>query len=158
MTERDEVPEGYSHLHLRERVGEGQAAFDALAEGILTWKLQERSGLRTRPDTPRVQLGSRVELGFGFGPARITAPCRVVRLIDEATRSGFAYGTLAGHPETGEESFAAVLDEDGSVYLEIKAASKHANRFYRLVSPVAEAAQRFATKRYVAAARELARS
>ncbi|MFJ6416616.1 DUF1990 family protein [Paeniglutamicibacter sp. NPDC091659] len=158
MTERDEFPEGYSHLHLRERVGEGQDAFDALAEGILTWQLQGRSGLRTRPDTPRVQLGSRVELGFGLGPARITAPCRVVRLIDEATRSGFAYGTLAGHPETGEESFAAVLNEDGSVYLEIKAASKHANRFYRLVSPVAEAAQRFATNRYVAAARELARS
>lgn len=156
MTELDEVPEGYSHLHLRERVGQGRAAFDALAEGILTWQLHERSGLRTRPDTPRVQLGSRVELGFGIGPARITAPCRVVRLIDEATRSGFAYGTLPGHPETGEESFAAVLEADGGVYLEIRAASRHANRFYRLLSPAAEAAQRFATQRYVAAARELA--
>ncbi len=157
LTELEKAPDGYRHLQLRERVGEGQRVFEALSEGILTWALHERSGLRTRPDTPRVQLGSRVELGFGIGPARISAPCRVVRLIEEATRSGFAYGTLAGHPETGEESFAAVLDEDGSVYLEIRAASKHANRFYRLVSPVAEAAQRFATKRYVEAARELAR-
>ncbi|GAA1496829.1 DUF1990 family protein [Paeniglutamicibacter kerguelensis] len=158
MTEHDEVPGGYGLLQLRERVGEGQAAFDALAEGLLTWELHRRSGLRTRPDTPRVQLGSRVELGFGFGPARITAPCRVVRLIEEVSRSGFAYGTLAGHPETGEESFAAVLGQDGSVYLEIRAVSKHSNRFYRLVSPAAEAAQRFATKHYVEAARRIAGS
>nr|WP_286135366.1 DUF1990 domain-containing protein [Arthrobacter sp. UCD-GKA] len=150
------MPEGYRHLRLRERVGSGQAAFDALAEGILNWSLHGRSGLRTRPDTPRVKLGSRVELGFGVGPARIKAPCRVVRLIDEPGRSGFAYGTLAGHPETGEESFSAVLEKDGSVYLEIKAASRHSNRFYTMAAPVAEAAQRLATRRYVAAARELA--
>lgn len=156
MTGRDPMPEGYRHLRLRERVGSGQAAFDKLAEGILSWSLHGRSGLRTRPDTPRVKLGSRVELGFGVGPARIKAPCRVVRLIDEPGRSGFAYGTLAGHPETGEESFAAVLEKDGSVYLEIKAASRHSNRFYTMAAPVAEAAQRLATRRYVAAARELA--
>lgn len=51
-----------------------------------------------------------------------------------------------------------MLGQDGSVYLEIRAVSKHSNRFYRLVSPAAEAAQRFATKHYVEAARRIAGS
>lgn len=162
MTEDADIPDGYSALTLREPVGRGQAAFDALSEGILSWKLHERSGLRTRPDTPRVQLGSLVQLGFGFGPARIVAPCRVVRIINDETatetRSGFAYGTLDGHPETGEESFAAVLNADGTVYLEIIAGSRHSTWFYQLVAPVSAAVQRFATRRYVQAARRLAQN
>lgn len=160
MTEHGRIPAEYSELKLREPVGHGKDAFEALAEGILNWKLHERSGLRTRPDTPRVQLGSLVHLGFGVGPLRINAPCRVVRLIQDQsrdeTRTGFAYGTLAGHPETGEESFAAVLGADGTVYLEISAGSQHSTWFYRLVSPVSAAVQRYATRRYVAAARLLA--
>ncbi|MBB2995177.1 DUF1990 family protein [Paeniglutamicibacter cryotolerans] len=151
------VPPGYRLMTLREPVGHGPAAFAALLEGIMSWGLHERSGLRVRADVPRVALGSRVELGFGTGPARITAPCRVVRLIDEPTRAGFVYGTLAGHPERGEESFAAVLDDDGTVYLELRAVSRHSNWFYRLGAPVTESAQALATRRYVAAARDLAR-
>lgn len=157
MTENSENTEGYRSMHVFERVGHGRAAYEALAEGIMGWKLHELAGLRVVPDVPVVQVGSRVELGVGAGPARITAPCRVVRLIEEATREGFAYGTLPGHPESGEESFAAVLEEDGSVYLELKAFSKHSNWFYRLGAPVAEAGQGLVTKRYIEAARELAR-
>ena len=142
---------------MREPVGSGAAAFAALSEGILTWSLHERSGLRVRADVPRVIIGSRVELGFGVGPARIAARCRVVQLIDEPQRAGFVYGTLAGHPEKGEESFAAVLDDDGTVYLELRAVARHSNWFYRLGAPVAEAAQALATRRYVEAARDLAR-
>lgn len=158
MTEHAQPPAGYTASTLREPVGHGLAAFEALAEGILTWKLQERSGLHTRPDTPRVQLGSRVQLGFGLGPARIKAPCRVVRIIDTPARRGFAYGTLPGHPETGEESFEAVLEADGSVYLELNVVSKHSNWFYRLGAPASDAIQGLMTGRYVQAARRLARN
>lgn len=154
---REPVPPGYRRLSLREPVGSGAAAFTALSEGILSWQLHERSGLRVRADVPRAALGSRVELGFGAGPARITAPCRIVRMIEEPARTGFVYGTLAGHPETGEESFSAVLDDDGTVYLELHAVSRHSNWFYRLGAPATEATQAFLTRRYVTAAREIAR-
>jgi uncharacterized protein (UPF0548 family) len=30
-------------------------------------------------------------------------PCRVVYVVDEPRRAGFAYGTLPGHPEIGGE-------------------------------------------------------
>lgn len=44
---------------------------------------------------------------------RVLASCRVVYLLEEAgeiCRSGFAYGTLDGHPECGEERFQVVWD------------------------------------------------
>lgn len=156
ITDSVPAPAGYRTLQVRERVGQGAAAFDALAAGIMSWKLHEGAGLRVRADTPSVQPASRVRLGAGFGPVRIEAPCRVVRLIESETRRGFAYGTLAGHPETGEESFAAVLEPDGAVYLELKAVSRPSPGIYRLGSPVTAAAQSMVTDRYVAAARRLA--
>lgn len=156
ITDAVPAPAGYRTLQVRERVGEGTAVFEALAAGIMAWKLHEGAGLRVRADTPKVQLASRVRLGFGLGPVRIEAPCRVVRLIESDTRRGFAYGTLAGHPETGEESFAAVLEADGSVYLELKAVSRPSAGLYSLGFPVTAAAQSLVTDRYVAAARSLA--
>ncbi|MFL4477444.1 DUF1990 family protein [Paeniglutamicibacter sp. ORCA_105] len=156
FTDSVPVPAGYRTLQVRERVGEGEAAFEALAEGIMGWKLHEAAGLRVRADTPTVQLASRVRLGIGVGPARIEAPCRVVRLIESGTRRGFAYGTLAGHPETGEESFTAVLEPDGSVHLELKSVSRPSEGFHCLATPVTEAAQALVTGRYVVAARRLA--
>ena len=156
ITDSVPAPAGFRTLAVRECVGQGQAAFEALASGIMSWKLHEGAGLRVRADTPMVQLASRVRLGIGLGAARIEAPCRVVRLIESATRRGFAYGTLAGHPETGEESFAAVLEPDGAVYLELKAVSRPSPGIYRLGSPVTAAAQSMVTDRYVAAARRLA--
>ena len=157
ITDGVPAPAGYRRLQVRERVGEGATAFEALAAGIMAWKLHEGAGLRVRADTPVVQFASCVRLGIGLGPARIQAPCRVVRLIESDTRRGFAYGTLAGHPETGEESFAAVLEPDGSVYLELNAVSRPSAGLFSVAAPLTEAAQSLATGRYVAAARRLAR-
>jgi uncharacterized protein (UPF0548 family) len=43
--------------------------------------------------------GAVVMLGLGIGSLRLQAPCRVVYMVDESRRRGFAYGTLAGHRE-----------------------------------------------------------
>ncbi|SIP67631.1 hypothetical protein BN9982_740001 [Mycobacterium tuberculosis] len=37
------------------------------------------------------------------GIAFLRAPCRVVYVIDEPDVRGFGYGTLPGHPVSGEE-------------------------------------------------------
>jgi uncharacterized protein (UPF0548 family) len=44
-------------------------------------------------------------LSLGVAAIRLRAPCRIVYVIDEPDRRGFAYGTLPGHPERGEEAF-----------------------------------------------------
>nr|WP_237740679.1 DUF1990 family protein [Arthrobacter crystallopoietes] len=62
----------------------------------------------------------------------------------------------ARHPASGEESFLAVLEPDGQVYLELFAFSRPSTWFYRAGSPVTVAAQKLVTRRYLAAARKLA--
>ncbi|HEV8560641.1 MAG TPA: DUF1990 family protein [Actinophytocola sp.] len=43
------------------------------------------------------------------------APGRVVHVVEEEHRRGFAYGTLPGHPECGEEAFLLERHADGTV-------------------------------------------
>lgn len=149
---------------MRHRIsaGTGEAAFERLAEGILTFDLHRRSGLTVLADK-RAAVGGTVVVGFGMGNFRLQAPCRVVWVEepentddDGIRRAGFGYGTLPGHPESGEESFTAVLAADGSVFFELHAYSRHANWFYRLGAPVARCCQELVTRRYLAAARRLA--
>ncbi|MET9883229.1 DUF1990 domain-containing protein [Streptomyces sp. NPDC006430] len=141
-TDRRPLPAGYHHLHHRTRIGRGQAVFETAGAAVTTFHAHRTSGMRIRTDYGAVRPGSRVEVGIGFGPLRITAPCQVVWTAYEPTRIGFAYGTLAGHPECGEESFVVYLDADGTVWFEITAFSRPAAWYTRLAGPVVPVLQR----------------
>lgn len=156
MTREGSAPAGYRVARHRVAVGAGRQDYLRLAEGIMSWRLHRLSGLRVGTGTPRAAEGVPVVLGFGAGPLRIPAPCRVVWTEQGGSRTGFGYGTLPGHPESGEESFTAVLAPDGTVYFELLAYSRHATWFIRLGGPVASACQRLVTRRYLAAAAALA--
>ncbi|MBT2523706.1 DUF1990 family protein [Arthrobacter sp. ISL-28] len=71
--------------------------------------------------------------------------------------AGFAYGTLPGHPERGEEAFEVEIDAQDRVFLKITAFSRHSNWFYTAGGIVARAAQRHITARYIEGAHQLAR-
>jgi len=92
--------------------------------------------------------GDTALLRIPFGPFRVTAPARVVYVLDEPDRKGFAYGTLPGHPENGEEAFIVERDADDSVWLRITAFSRPANWFFWLGYPVLRLSQEFYTSRY----------
>jgi uncharacterized protein (UPF0548 family) len=142
------------------------AAFIALTEGILAWELHRGAGLTMRSDATRAEPGVRVVAGFGVGPARIKAPCRVIwsraPQLDGAGRAvpgqrgGFGYGTLPGHPVKGEEGFYAELTADNRVLFICSAYSVPAGLAFRLASPLTRLTQRFVLSRYVRAARALA--
>ncbi len=70
---------------------------------------------------------------------------------------GFAYGTLPGHPESGEERFVVRLTPEGQVVYEIRVFFRLASRAARLAGPLSLVLQRVATGRYVAAIRRAAR-
>ncbi len=74
---------------------------------------------------------------------------RVVYVVDETHRKGFAYGTLPGHPESGEEAFVVELDGDGTVTFTITAFSRPSSRLARVAGPVNRAVQRWITGRYL---------
>ena len=95
--------------------------------------------------------GDTAMLRIPFLLARVKAPARVVYVVDEPTRRGFAYGTLPGHPEDGEEAFVVEIADDDSVWIVIRAFSRPARWYWWLVYPVLRMTQEFYTRRYLRA-------
>ena len=88
---------------------------------------------------------------LGVGPFGVSAPCVVVYTVEESRRRGFAYGTTAGHPESGEELFVVELRDDESVVLRVRAFSRPASWWSWVGSPVARLVQSRITERYLRA-------
>jgi uncharacterized protein (UPF0548 family) len=101
--------------------------------------------------TPYITPGTSVVLRLPAGPFSLRAPSRVVYVIDEPDRVGFAYGTLEGNPISGEESFVVERTESGEVWLTLREFSRPSNRLWRLGSPALRIAQRRMARRYLRA-------
>jgi uncharacterized protein (UPF0548 family) len=74
-----------------------------------------------------------------------------VYVIDEPRRRGFAYGTLPGHPECGEEAFLLERHDDGRVTFTIIAFSRPAHALAKLAGPLVRRIQDAITGRYLRA-------
>jgi uncharacterized protein (UPF0548 family) len=140
------LPAGYHHVHESAVIGHGRARFDEAADAVMRWGMLRGAGARVDATTEVAAVGS--EVIVRLGPVR--APCRVVYVLDEPDHRGFAYGTLPGHAETGEELFAVRYDpRDDAVYAEVTAFSRHGTWWSRLAGPVTALVQRIVSKRYV---------
>jgi uncharacterized protein (UPF0548 family) len=128
------LPAAYNHLRYRTCVGEVPLA--AAGEAILGWRMHRATGARIEASAPRAAPGVELTVGLGVGRLRLTAPCRVVWNVEEDGRVGFAYGTLPGHPERGEESFVAERAADGRVWFTVTAFSRPALWYTRVAGPV----------------------
>ena len=113
-------------------------------------------GLRIQASGPASTPGTVVLMTAGLRRLGLDIPCRVVWVVDEPDRRGFGYGTLPGHPESGEESFVVSLRPDGQVVYELRAFSRLATRLSRLGGPVSHRVQSLALDRYVTAIRRAA--
>lgn len=143
------LPDGYRHLRREVTLGEGAARFDKASDLLLHWEMHRRSGLRVQPSSPSVEADAVALMRLGIGIAAIRAPVRVVYVIDEPRRRGFAYGTLEGHPECGEEAFVVEQREDETVGFTLTAFSRPAWRLARVARPIVTGIQGLVTKRYV---------
>ncbi|WP_280235394.1 DUF1990 family protein [Nocardia cyriacigeorgica] len=144
------LPARYHHVTLRRRIGHGRALFDRAADAVNAYRMQRGTGIFDTASTPTAEPGTLLTVRLGLGPLAITAPCRVVYVLDEPNRRGFAYGTLPGHPESGEELFAVEYDPaDHSVYGIVTAFSRGATWYTRLGGPVSRMVQRFIAGKYI---------
>lgn len=114
--------------------------FQAAREAVLSWAPQRGAGITVYPDHPPVADRSFVLVLPFPGVGCAVAPARVVYVLAEATRAGFAYGTLPGHPERGEEAFVVVRD-GGRIVFRVLAFSRPADVLARLGGPVARMVQ-----------------
>lgn len=143
------LPAGYHHLNGLVTMGMGAARFADAAGAVLGWQMHLRSGLEVSASPGLVMPGAVVMIGLHAGPLRLSAPCRVVYVLDEPRRKGFAYGTLHGHPESGEEAFVIERADDDTVSFSVTAFSRPASDLARLAGPLGRLAQRRMTDRYV---------
>ncbi|GAA2532524.1 DUF1990 domain-containing protein [Pilimelia columellifera] len=152
------LPSAYGHVLRDVVVGKGRGAFEQAAEGLFTWQMHREAGLAPVSTAQRAAVGAIVVLRAGLGPARLAIPCRVVYTEEESDRRGFAYGTLPGHPECGEEAFLVRYTTSGEVHVRIRAFSRPASLLARAGEPLSRLAQAYATSRYITAIRRLANS
>ena len=124
---------------------------DALDRGraaLRDWAVHRGSGISVLPDGP-LEVGTNVAMAAPLPVGFVDATCRIVRLIDEPDRFGFAYGTLPVHPESGEEAFLLTRQPAGSVTFTVAAASTPVHPLARLAAPIADRLQDVACRRYL---------
>ena len=144
-----ELPSGYRYLCQTSRVGKGAEDFRSAASDLLTWQMHLRAGLHVTASAMRAEPGVDLMLRLQIGPFRLAAPCRVVYVVDQPTRKGFAYGTLVGHPERGEESFIVEHQKNDVVTFTINAFSRPATLLAKVSGPIGRAIQTRITSRYL---------
>jgi uncharacterized protein (UPF0548 family) len=149
-------PDGYRHIRGRARLGRGEQVYAAAVHALGSFDMQRGAGLRVRTRAAMAAEGAEIAFGFGAGPVRLWAPVRVVWLVNEPLRYGYGYGTLPGHPETGEEGFLVCLGSDETVWFEVRAFSRPGRWFVRASGPLAALVQDRTNDRYRGAIHRLA--
>lgn len=139
-------PAGFVVDRTRVKLGKGEPVFRAAEDALRRWE-QFRLGWveAWSPGTP-IRPGEVVAvMGRAVGLWWLNA-CRIVYVVGESgpvCRFGFAYGTLPGHVESGEERFLIEWDRDeGSVWYDILAFSRPNHVLTRLGYPLVRRSQK----------------
>lgn len=133
------------------RLGHGRDVYEIAARHLRAWAPQRHIGATVVPAGAPIETGTTVLVVARLGMAAIVVPNRVVGVIDDADRSGFAYGSLGGHPERGEEAFVVSIDDGGVVTATVTVDAVPAGGLATLAAPFTYGIQRLALKRYLAA-------
>lgn len=122
-----QAPDGYDFDRSRTRLGTGRAVFQAACGALKQWRMFPSPWTEIHPANTPVRTGNVVVvLAHVFGLWWMNA-CRIVYVVEETepVRSfGFAYGTLPGHVESGEERFTVQWDQDDVVWYDLRAFSR----------------------------------
>ena len=148
---RDEGAAARWNVRRRADLGVGKQVWDNAVDGLWHWQIQLGAGIGVAASAPAVAVGEVVVLRLGPPGVGLRAPCRVVWVLDEPRRQGFGYGTLPGHPESGEEAFVLTLGQHDTVSLTITASSRPATVAARLGGPITRAVQHAVISRYLKA-------
>ena len=180
-------PYGYRPFEATQRLGSGDARFEAAAQLLMSWGIHRISGIAVSDvqlespqrayaevaydqdgaplapralfdaagmdadGVPQVIAGMTATVEYGWGPFRTPAPVKVVYVVDEPDRKGFACGTRHGHPASGEELFLLTRDEDGSVHLTVRSVMRASDAKHMLPMTLMRVGERQYTKRILSA-------
>jgi uncharacterized protein (UPF0548 family) len=130
-------PTNYALDRTRVALGEGELVFQAGRRALERWDQFRLDWLEAWPPETSIRVGETViVVARVFGLWSLN-PARIVYVVDEsmefASRFGFAYGTLPGHVEAGEERFLVEWTKsDNHVWYDILAFSRPRHLLTRL--------------------------
>jgi uncharacterized protein (UPF0548 family) len=148
ITAGGDLPAGYKRQRFERVLEAGDDAFDAGRDALHTWQVQRRSGLVVCDEGPPrggdvVAMSGPLPLGY------IDVVCRIIKVVDETDKFGFAYGTLPVHVADGEESFTIGRDHRGTATFVIDVVSRPRHPLARLCPPITRRLQRRAIAAYL---------
>ena len=137
-----EAPPGFCQDHERVLLGKGANVYHRACQAIRAWQMMPPSVVQTCPPGAPIQEGTMVANLFR---ARLLGgwlvlPTRILYLIEnkdaDSIRFGFAYGTVQGHWEQGEERFLIERDRrDESVWYDLLVFSRPRHPLAKLAYP-----------------------
>ncbi len=139
-------PAGYVVDRTRIKLGEGELIFRSAIAALRRWEQFRLGWVEAWPPETPIQKGEAVAvMGRALGFWWLNA-CRIVYVVDERgpmAKFGFAYGTLPGHVERGEERFLVEWSQnDDCVWYDILAFSRPNCFSARLGYPVVRRLQK----------------
>ncbi len=140
------LPAGYVTDRTRILLGSGESIFLAAKAALQRWEHFRLGWVELwSPDTP-IQSGEVVAIMAWASGLWSLNFCRIVYVVDESgpiSKFGFAYGTLPGHVESGEELFQIEWDQNTkSVWYDILAFSRPNHFLTRLGYPLVRHTQK----------------
>jgi uncharacterized protein (UPF0548 family) len=135
---RDERrPERFAIDHNRQLLGTGAAAFERAKQAVRAWRMFPAPWTAIEPDDAPIETGTTVAVHVRVLGLWWLNATRIVYTIDEPRKFGFAYGTLPGHAELGEERFVVEHLADDTVWYDVLAYSRPRHLLARLAYPLA---------------------
>jgi uncharacterized protein (UPF0548 family) len=151
-------PAGFRAIERTVRIGSGGQSWSSASEAIMCWGVKTRSGFDVHSDGKDglfVRDGQNYTLVARLGPLAISEPVKVVVVVSDLDRCGFAYGTRAGHPVSGEEAFIVSRDRNGDVWLTLRSLTRPSTGGWRRLFPLILVAQRWYHWRYLRSLRNI---
>jgi uncharacterized protein (UPF0548 family) len=124
---RERAPHGYNVAHRRVQLGSDEDVFESAKAAIREWKMFAMPWIQLCWPAAPIEAGTTVGVlvsHFGFWSVNAARIVYTIDESDESRRFGFAYGTLDGHAEIGEERFTVEFQADQTVWYEIYAFSR----------------------------------
>ena len=147
MTRSSSPPAGYGREHQRVVLA---IDFEAARTALIAFATHRLAYLFVHPTDAIATAGTDVLVVARVGPLWTTNPCRIVYVDDTPDRFTYAYGTLPGHSEHGEETFTVERTSTG-VVAETIAYARPQDLLARIGAPVAHRFQARVKRDYMAA-------
>jgi uncharacterized protein (UPF0548 family) len=138
-------PPRFDHDMNRVLLGQGDAEYEKACTALREWRHFQTSWTQIFPAAAAIQNDTTILVIIRALGVHWWNSARIVYTVDEQLplrRFGFAYGTLWGHAECGEERFTVEIDSDRNVWYAIESFSRPRILPARIAYPITRALQR----------------